>query len=128
MKINIKIAPPDFIALAQYAHSIRHYIETTQDVRGFIPRWKWTVDTFADKIPFKSYQTWRNRKAHKAYNFDLTICAALALLEGLQSESVVSHEQQNLINLLYQILINKHFSPESLNLKFSQPLNQMPMT
>ncbi len=120
MKINTKITVQQFTAIAEYAHAIRHYIETTQHERSTIARYKWTIDTFADNINFRKYKIWKARKSHKVYNFEITVDAALAMLEALQLEGSVTYAQQEVINLLHQLLINKGFSPESLNFQISK--------
>lgn len=120
MIISTKITPEQFSTIAQYAHSIRHYIETTQHERSTIARYKWTIYTFADNITLKIYKAWKSKKPEKLYNFQITVDAALAMLEAFQLEGSVNHQQQNIINHLHQLLINKGFSPESLNFQISK--------
>lgn len=120
MKINTKITVQQFTAIAEYAHSIRHYIETTEHERSTIARYKWIIDTFADTITMKVYKAWKARKTNKLYNFQITVDAALAMLEALQLEGSVTHAQQEVINLLHQLLINKGFTPESINFQISK--------
>lgn len=122
MTIHTKISPPVFITLAEYAHSVRHYIETTDDERGYIPRYRWTIDALADRISMKKYQAWKKKKMIKKYNFEMNVDEALAVLEGLQAEKSINVLQQEIIDNLHQLLINKHFSPESLNKKFTQAI------
>ena len=122
MTIQAKISPPIFITLAEYAHAVRHYIETTSDERGYIPKWKWTIDSLADRISMSKYKSWKKKKMLKKYNFEIKINEALALLEGLQSETKINVLQQEIIDILHQLLINKNFSSESLNKKISQAI------
>ncbi|GAB2648414.1 hypothetical protein GCM10027035_47660 [Emticicia sediminis] len=119
MNLNTKISVQQYTAIAEYAHSIRHYIETTKHERSTIARYKWTIDTFADNINFRKYKIWKSRKSHKVYNFQITVDAALAMLESLQLENTVSYAQQEVINLMHQLLINKGFTNESLNFQIS---------
>lgn len=120
MTINTKISVQQYITIAEYTHAIRHYIETTSHERSSIPRFKWTIDSFADTITFKKYKVWKLRKPEKLYNFSITVDAALAILEGIQIEEKITFYQQDIINLIYQILINKGFSSESLNFQIHQ--------
>lgn len=120
MTISTKITPEQFSTIAQYAHSIRHYIETTTHERSSIARYKWTIDTLADSITLKIYKSWKSKKPDKLYNFEITVDAALAMLEALQLEGSINHQQQDIINLLHQLLINKGFTPESLNFQISK--------
>ena len=126
MKIDLKIYPSVFVTLAEFAHAVRHYIETTQDERGYIPRWKWTLDNFADRISLKTYQSWKKKKATKQYNFEIKVDEALAILEGLQAKTNISLAQQEILNILHQVLINYHFSAESLNNIYTQAYEILP--
>ena len=119
MKISTKITPEQFSTIAQYAHAIRHYIETTDHERATIARYKWTIDTLADSITLKIYKAWKEKRPEKVYNFEITVDAALAMLEALQLEGSINYQQQDIINHLHQLLINKGFTPESLNFQIS---------
>lgn len=126
MKIHLKIYPAIFISLAQFAHTISHYTYTTKDERGCIPRWKWTIGSFADRISLKIYHSWKKKNTSKQYNFEINVDEALAILEGLQAEISISPAYQEILSLLHQVLINYHFSAESLNNIYTQDYEILP--
>ena len=87
-----------------------------------IQREKWTVDSFADRISIEKYNSWKKKEASKPCKFEIKVDEALAILEGLQAEISISIAQQETLSLLHQVLINKHFSAESLNKAFTQAI------
>jgi hypothetical protein len=111
--IHVKIYPEQLLIIALLTEIAKKTVDEYKLDRGQLPRYNLTL--YSQKYTERMIANWKKRNRKKRYNYKLNYDLALSIYEALLVVDFPHHSERDLLGIIHQSLINKNWSPESLN-------------